>query len=424
MPRPASPLSSQRRWRLWTGRLWILSAALGLATIAAMVGLIHDTSQRREAAALVAITTGQQVLQAAHERLGPMHNRTQFPLTDLPLDSARKLAASIFAPIVAGTPTLGRLDSGSLRVSRWNGDHLYGSIDPDRHIRATLTVGSPQQGLNVEVALGPDQVPHVLLMPMQHTALFHLGLLLLATVVVLALAFMSAKRETALASARGDFIAGVSHDLRMPLAQILLAGETLTLRDDLEATERGRLSHSIVRESKRLIGLVENLLLFSRSGAVDLQPRQDRIIVAELFADTVDAVHLAAEDAGQTLETRGGLELALIGDARLLRQALVNLLDNAFKYGPRGQTVVLSAESSETVVRLIVDDAGPGVPPAERERVFDAYERLSRDQSSERTGTGLGLAVVAFIARASGGSVYLTDSPSGGTRAVLELPRA
>jgi signal transduction histidine kinase len=395
-----------------------------LATITAMAGIVHDTSRRREAAALVAVTTAQQVLQAAHERLGPLHTRERFPLTDLPLDSAQKLAASIFGPIVDSTPTLAQLEDGSLRISRMNGDHLYGSIDPSRHIRATLTVGSPEQGLNLEVGLRAGQIPHVLMMPLEHTALFHVGLLLVATVIVLGLAFMSAKRETALASARGDFIAGVSHDLRMPLAQILLAGETLTMRDDLDAKEHGRLSHSIVRESKRLISLVENLLLFSRSGAVELQPRQDRIIVAELFAETSDAVRLAADDAGQTLETRGALDAALIGDARLLRQALVNLLDNAFKYGPRGQTVVLSAESSGEVVRLVVDDAGPGVPPAERERVFDAYERLSRDQASERTGTGLGLAVVAFIARASGGRVFLTDSPAGGARAVLELPRA
>jgi signal transduction histidine kinase len=419
----ATPLGSQRRWRLWTGRLWILSAALGLATIVSMVGLVHDTGQRRQAAALVAITTAQQVLQAAHDKLGPIHPG-RFPLTQLPVDSARAIARSIFGPIVAGGGMLAKIDSQSIRISRTTGDHLFGSLDPGHQIRATLTVGSRAEGLNLEVALSQDQIPRVLLMPVRHTVLWHNGVLMLATVIVLALAVVSAKRETALASARGDFIAGVSHDLRMPLAQILLAGETLTLRDDLQPGERDRLGHSIVRESKRLISLVENLLLFSRSGAVELSPRRDRILVADLFADTAEAVHLAVKDAGQTLDTQAQSDLALIGDARLLRQALVNVIDNALKYGPRGQTVALTAERDGAMVRLLVDDAGPGIPMAERERVFDAYERLMRDQSSERTGTGLGLAVVAYIARASNGRVSLADSPAGGTRVVLELPAA
>jgi signal transduction histidine kinase len=419
-----SSVGRQRRWRLWTSRLWILSAALGLATIVSMVAIIHDTSQRRQAAALVAITTAQQVLQAAHERMGALHGPGEFPLAHLPIDSARALAKSIFDPIIATQPTLGRLDSASIRISRGNGEYLYGALRADRHIRASMRVGTPAEGLNLDVALSQDQIPHVLLMPVHSTALWHNGVLLLSTIIVLALAVVSAKRETALASARGDFIAGVSHDLRMPLAQILLAGETLTLRDDLQPPERDRLGHSIVRESKRLISLVENLLLFSRSGAVELAPRRDRIAVAALFADTAEAVHLAAVDAGQSLDVRAPADLELVGDARLVRQALVNLIDNALKYGPRGQAIGLAAERAGPMVRLVVDDAGPGIPLTERERVFDAYERLTRDQSSERTGTGLGLAVVAYIARASGGRVSLTDSPLGGTRAILELPAA
>jgi signal transduction histidine kinase len=84
--------------------------------------------------------------------------------------------------------------------------------------------------------------------------------------------------------------------------------------------------------------------------------------------------------------------------------------------------VVLGAEREDGFVRITVDDRGPGIPRAERERVFEPYERLMRDESSERTGSGLGLAVVEYIASASGGRVWLDDSPQGGTRAVLELP--
>jgi signal transduction histidine kinase len=276
----------------------------------------------------------------------------------------------------------------------------------------------------MEIALEPSQIPHSLLVTVPHTLLWHNGALILATVIVTALAFGSSRREAALASARGDFIAGVSHDLRMPLAQILLASETMTLREDLDSGERSTLAHSIVRESKRLIGLVENLLLFSRSGAAELRPRRDVVPVRPLLEESVEAVQLAAQDAGQSVEIHADASLALIGEARLLRQALVNLVDNAIKYGPRGQQIIITAATEGAIVRISVDDQGPGIPVAERERVFEPYERLMRDQSSERTGTGLGLAVVSYIVRASGGVVTIADAPAGGARVQLELPAA
>ena len=101
-------------------------------------------------------------------------------------------------------------------------------------------------------------------------------MLTLATLLVIAFAIGSSRRELLLARTRSDFIAGVSHDLRMPLAQILIAGETMTLRRERDETERVWLSSSIVREARRLISIVDNVLLFSRSGAVALRPRLHR----------------------------------------------------------------------------------------------------------------------------------------------------
>ena len=114
--------------------------------------------------------------------------------------------------------------------------------------------------------------------------------------------------------------------------------------------------------------------------------------------------------------------MSVIGGRRQLRQALVNYIDNAIKYGKPGQTIEIAAEpAANDRVRVIVRDEGPGIPAKERERVFDAYRRLERDESSERTGTGLGLAVVRHIAAQCGGRAWLEDAPAGGTRAVLEL---
>lgn len=385
-----------------------MSIVLGGAALAAIVGLLHDNGAREKAATLVAATTAQQLADAARERLP----------ADLSTDAARQSAHDVFSEIIRQKRTLAYLDSASVRVTRADGTPLFGALAADHDIHGAVH----DDRMTVDVALTVRQIPHVLLVPVRHTAVFHVFLLFGATAVVTSLAFVSARREAELAGARADFIAGVSHDLRMPLAQILLAGETLTLRHDLSGDEKSSLAHSVVRESRRLIGLVENILLFSRSGASALRPRRDVVIARELLEETVEAARLAADDAGQSLHIAAAPELSFVGDARLLRQALVNLVDNALKYGPRGQRVTLGAERVNESVRLTVDDQGPGVPLADRNRMFEAYERLARDESSERTGSGLGLTVVAYIVNASGGRVRLEDAPGGGTRAVLELP--
>ncbi|HSA55933.1 MAG TPA: HAMP domain-containing sensor histidine kinase, partial [Gemmatimonadaceae bacterium] len=317
------------------------------------------------------------------------------------------------------------LDSLSLQVASDAGTVLFGRLGERHTFRARSRPRGPLEGLTITVALASGQIPSALVAILPRGHLWHFSVLLLCTLLVTAMAVGSSRREAQLASARSDFIAGVSHDLRMPLAQILIAGETLTMRRDRGEDERLGLASTIVRETQRLIALVENVLLFSRSGAVELEPALEPLPVRALLDEAREAVRLAATDAGQAIDVHAEAGLMVVGDHQLLRQALVNLLDNALKYGTPGQRIRLDAIAhSPTRVHLRVEDQGAGVPRAERERVFDAYERLARDQDSERTGTGLGLAIVRQIARACQGRVWLEDAPAGGIRAVLELPAA
>jgi signal transduction histidine kinase len=269
----------------------------------------------------------------------------------------------------------------------------------------------------------------MLLLHDRHTGIsmherWHIMLLLTGTLIALAIAIASSRREMILARTRSGFVAGVSHELRTPLAQILLASETIALQREQSPADRVMLAESIVRETQRLMGIVDNVLLFSRAGAVDLKPVQQAVRVDELFERVGESLRLVARSAGQTIEASSNTPLAVVGDLRLLTQALVNLVDNAIKYGPSGQTVHLAATAHGDRVRLSVDDSGPGIAEADRERVFAPYERLESDELSERTGSGLGLAVVRSITDALAGTVWLERAEGGGTRAVIELRHA
>jgi signal transduction histidine kinase len=287
----------------------------------------------------------------------------------------------------------------------------------------TAQLPEPLEEFRVMVSLMSSQVSLAALMPPAHDRLWWNGILILATIVVCAFAIGSSRREVSLARARSDFVAGISHDLRMPLAQILLASETLSLGRERSDKERSSLNASILREARRLKAMIDNVLLFTRSGAVGMDPRLQPVELTSLFYSVAESVELALRDVGQTVETDAPDELRVMADRALLHQALVNLVDNAMKYGPTGQRIRIRGEQAANGVRISVQDEGPGIPAAARARLFEPYERLDRDSTSERTGSGLGLAVVRQIVLACRGDVTIEDSPVG-TRIVIRLPAA
>lgn len=345
-------------------------------------------------------------------------------------DSAtvRKAFEDLFATeYVSDTARVLQLDARSISVAD-HGVLVYGPPhDSTRFLESAPLHGDLSQ-IVVTAMISGHQLPMEMIFPFSHEKLITNGLFILGTLLTLAAAIVVSRRELRLAQARSSFVAGVSHDLRMPLAQILLASETLTLGRERDATDRGRLTSSILRETRRLLGLVENVLLFSRTGSVKLTPNLGSVPVDTLFTEVVEATHLAAEDAGQSIEVasdmESGRDLSVRGDRALLRQALVNLVDNSLKYGARGQRVRLTASRRGQHVVIAVEDEGPGIPKEKREAVFLPYERLDRDQSSERTGTGLGLAVVRQIVTACGGTVSIEDGAGEGTRVLVILSEA
>lgn len=229
-------------------------------------------------------------------------------------------------------------------------------------------------------------------------------------------------RAADLARVRADFVASVSHELRTPLTQIRLSAETVLHGRSRDRASAQRALEGIVQETDRLRQLVDNVLHFSRAERHQIRVDPARLELAPLVRQIVaDYGPLAAERVGAIrAAVPDGLEARV--DPAALRQILVNLLDNAVRHGPPGQTVRVSAIAGGSGVDLLVDDEGSGIAATDRERVWRPFVRLRPDAAQVATGTGLGLAVVRELVEAHGGTCRIEDAPGGGARVVLRFP--
>lgn len=251
-----------------------------------------------------------------------------------------------------------------------------------------------------------------------------LGLLGL-TAVMIGIALFQLRRESQLARLRSDFISGVSHELRTPLAQIRMFSETLTLGRVRSDDERRRSLAIIDQEARRLTHLVENLLHFSRSERQTTHITPEPTRLALLVQEVIDGFAPLAAARGATLAASVPEDLIVPADPGAVRQMLLNLLDNAVKYGPAGQQIRIGGARENGAARLWVDDGGPGIPRADRERVWVRFWRLERDRDSAVAGSGIGLAVVRELAALHHGRAFIDDATptaGAGTRVVIELP--
>ncbi len=250
-----------------------------------------------------------------------------------------------------------------------------------------------------------------------------LGAGVLALVVAGAGMFLVAERRARrLAQERLAFVAGVSHELRTPLSVLRTAGANL--RDGLVREPDALVAYGalVEGEARRLGALVERVLR-SSSGAVATPAARAAVPVNELVDEAVArCAHLHARRR-YTVATELAPDLPpLHGERDALAAALENLVENAIRYGPDGQTIRVRARRANGArLALEVEDEGPGLAPDERERVFAPFVRGSAARAARATGSGLGLDVVARVAAAHGGRAYAADAARG-ARLVLELP--
>jgi signal transduction histidine kinase len=252
-------------------------------------------------------------------------------------------------------------------------------------------------------------------------------LLVLLAAALGAATFLQLHRALALVRTRERFVANVSHELRTPLQLVLLFAQLLRLGRAGSPREREEALTIIEREARRLVGLVERVLAFAGGGGTEADAeRAERLDVSRVARETVEAFRPLADAEEVTLDVVLDDDLPpVLARPGELRQIILNLLDNALRHGPPGQRIAVRAAAGNGRVDLLIDDEGPGIPPGERERVWEPFYRIGAAAPRGTEGSGIGLAVVRDAVRSMGGSVWIEDAPGpsgAGTRVVVRIP--
>ena len=331
-------------------------------------------------------------------------------------------------PVLPTTLTRGlRMDSIlAIRVSDLSREVVYKTDAPiSERYAVTDSLDQRQGGLRFEVAINPAAANQLIIGGVPGSRLPEVLATAFVAVGLLGLLLYQFRRQEELGRLREEFVSGVSHELRTPLAQIRLLAELLRMGKVPTEERKERSLRIIDEEARRLSFLVESILSFTHSQPGQLSPVSTD--VAAEITEIVSGFEPLAQAHGVRLTTR--LERGIVADVDrgALRQVLLNLLDNAVRYGPARQNVTITTTSARDTWTLEVADEGPGIPTDESERIFAPYYRMKRDAGGAVGGTGIGLAVVRRLVQQHRGRVHVAqangDGPTG-ARFVVALPIA
>jgi len=230
-------------------------------------------------------------------------------------------------------------------------------------------------------------------------------------------------RERRDAQQKTSFVASVSHELKTPLTTIRMYAELLDEGKVAAEDKRQRYLQTIVRESQRLTRLVNNILDFSRLEQGRREYARENLDLATLLHELLDRQAVRLTEAGMRLQRDIACQAApVVGDRDALEQIVLNLLDNALKYAADGGELSVGLDAVEDGFRLAVCDRGPGIPAAQRQRVFEKFHRLDDRLTARQQGAGLGLAIARQLAEGLGGRLDCHEGPDGGCCFELILP--
>lgn len=244
-----------------------------------------------------------------------------------------------------------------------------------------------------------------------------LALLLLAVW----LTYRAVRRDLRMASAQRNFLLAVTHELRTPITAVKLQLQTLA-RSGIDQTQRDSLLKTALGETDRLSALTDKVLL-AAAGEEGLRIRAESIDVVRTVRSVLEqAQRTYAETHRLSLQSEQRLQVEV--DPGVLRSVLENLIENAVKYSPEKSTIEVRLECDETFWSVVVSDEGPGVPEAERSRIFERFYRSGREEVREQPGTGLGLYIVKRLMDRCGGRITVSDRAPHGSIFTASFPRS
>ncbi len=246
-----------------------------------------------------------------------------------------------------------------------------------------------------------------------------------AAVAGLASAWRGFRQQCQLNELKSNFVSSVSHELRAPIASMRLMAESLERGKIADPARQREYFGMLVQESRRLAMLIENILDFSRiergSKSYEFEPAN----LNALARDTVKMMSPAAAEKNVVLELQASSAKnadSVSCDALAVRQALINLIDNAIKHSPSGGRVLVGVENGGTTLSLWVEDKGAGIPREEHQKIFERFYRRGSELRRETQGIGIGLTIVKHIVDGHRGRVAVRSAPGEGSRFTIELP--
>jgi signal transduction histidine kinase len=289
---------------------------------------------------------------------------------------------------------------------------------------ATDSLGPALANVRVHVALRPAAAAGMPIGGLPPSRVPLLVAVLALVIGVVAILMVQMRRQAHLARLRTEFVSGVSHELRTPLAQIRLLAELLAMDKPDSQAERRQAARIIDQEARRLSHLVQNVLKFSGFGRAAPRATPVRLELAEELSQVVGTFLPLATAEGVEVRTELQPGIHALADPYAFRQVMINLLDNAVRYGGRDRVVTVTSGERDGAACVSVADQGPGVPEREQALIWEEYYRLERDAAAPRGGSGIGLAVVRELVRQQGGSVGVRNRVGGGAEFWVCLPLA
>ncbi len=219
-----------------------------------------------------------------------------------------------------------------------------------------------------------------------------------------------------------EFTSDAAHELRTPLTAIRSIGE-VGLQEDQNISYYRNVIGSVLEENQRLTRLVDSLLFLSGADSQEFKPNIRKFQLYPFVEQTIEFIQALAEEKKQTIHLEGGKNITLQADQGLLKEALLNLLDNAIKYSAAGTdvTVQISQNGESTEIKVI--DQGVGIPREEQAKIFERFYRVDKARSREMGGSGLGLAIALWTVQIQGGTIEVESEAGNGSSFTIFFPR-